>query len=129
MAGHRFTLIRTDGKVIANTEADVKQLNLHNDRPAVREALETRGLQNRYSASLDQKMLYLARRIPLEGLVKAVIRVAIPERLLLREFSVSNCMIIIIAIVVFMAALAISYLMSLRTIGPFSDIQKGGAVT
>ena len=124
--GHRFTLIRPDGKVIADTEADVKQLDLHNDRPEVREALEKgKGRQKRYSASIDKQMLYLAQRIPLEGPAKAVLRVAVPERMLLSEFSVSNRMILVIAIVVFMAALAMSYLMSLRTISPVSDIQKG----
>jgi signal transduction histidine kinase len=126
MDGHRFTLIRPDGKVIADTEADIKQLGLHNDRPEIRDALEKgRGRQKRYSASIDQQMLYLAQRIPLDGPAKAVIRVAVPERLLLREFSVSNRMIIVIAIVVFMAALAISYWTSLRTTSPVSDIQKG----
>lgn len=126
MDGHRFSLIRPDGKVIADTEVDVKLLGPHHDRPEVREALEKgKGRQKRYSASLGQQMLYLAQRIPLEGPAKAVIRVAVPERMLLREFSVSNHMIIVISIVVFMAALAMSYLMSLRTIGPVSDIQKG----
>jgi signal transduction histidine kinase len=126
MDGHRFTLIRQDGKVLADTEADVQQLGLHSDRPEVRDALEKgRGRQKRYSDSLDQQMIYLAQRIPLEGPAKAVIRVAVPERLLLREFSVSNRMIIVIAIVVFMAALAISYWTSLRTTSPVADIQKG----
>jgi two-component system phosphate regulon sensor histidine kinase PhoR len=124
--GHRFTLIRPDGKVIADTEADIRQLDLHNDRPEVREALEKgKGRQKRYSASIDKQMLYLAQRIPIEGPAKAVLRVAVPERMLLSEFSVSNRMILVIAIVVFMAALAMSYLMSLRTISPVSDIQKG----
>jgi two-component system phosphate regulon sensor histidine kinase PhoR len=126
MDGHRFTLIQPDGKVIADTEVDVKQLGLHNDRPEVRDALEKgRGRHKRYSANLDQQILYLAQRIPLEGPAKAVIRVAVPESMLLREFSVSNRMILVISMVVFMAALAMSYLMSLRTIGPVSDIQKG----
>ncbi|MEI6645217.1 MAG: ATP-binding protein [bacterium] len=126
MDGHRFTLIRPDGKVIADTEVDVKQLGLHNDRPEVRDALEKgRGRQKRYSVSSDKQMLYLAQRIPLEGPARAVIRVAVPESMLLREFSISNRMVIVISVVVFMAALAMSYLMSLRTIGPVSDIQKG----
>jgi len=126
MDGHRFTLILKDGQVIADTEVDAKQLGLHNDRPEFLDALEKgRGRAKRYSASLDQQMLYLAQRIPLDGPAKAVIRVAVPERMLLREFSVSNRMILVISLVVFLAALAMSYLMSLRTIGPVSDIQKG----
>jgi signal transduction histidine kinase len=124
--GHRFTLILPNGQVIADTEADTRRLDAHNDRPEVREALETgRGMSRRYSTSLDRQMIYLAQRIPQKGPAKAVIRVAVPERMLLRELSSENRMIIVLALIVFGAALSISYWTSLRIIGPVSDIQKG----
>jgi signal transduction histidine kinase len=124
--GYRYTLIRADGVVLADTEADSQQLFTHKDRPEVREALtKGHGTQKRYSASLDKYMLYLAQRIPLEGPAKAVIRVAVPERTILRELAISQSMMVVLVILVFLAALAISYLTSLRIIGPVSDIQKG----
>jgi signal transduction histidine kinase len=124
--GHRYTLIRADGMVMADTEVDSQQLHTHLDRPEIRQALEKgQGFQKRYSESLDKQMLYLAQRIPLNGPAKAVIRVAVPERLLLNELAVSNWMIIVLVIVVFIAALAMSYLTSLRIIGPVSDLEKG----
>ena len=124
--GHRFTLMLPNGHVIADTEADSRQLDAHNDRPEVREALDKGyGMSRRYSASLDRQMIYLAQRIPQNGTAKGVIRVAVPERMLLREFSSENRVIIVLALIVFSAALSISYWTSLRIIGPVSDIQKG----
>jgi signal transduction histidine kinase len=124
--GHRFTLMLPNGHVIADTEADSRQLDAHNDRPEVREALDNGyGMSRRYSASLDRQMIYLAQRIPQNGTAKGVIRVAVPERMLLREFSAENRVIIVLALIVFAAALSVSYWTSLRIIGPVSDIQKG----
>jgi len=124
--GHRFTLIRADGKVLADTEADSQQLYTHDDRPEVREALERgQGMSRRYSATLDQQMIYMAHRIPLNGPAKAVVRVAVSERALLLELAHANRVILVLALVVFAAALAISYWTSLRIIGPVSDLEKG----
>lgn len=124
--GHRFTLITPEGLVLADTEADSQHLDAHDDRPEIREALARgQGMSRRYSSTLDQQMIYLAQRIPFEGPAKGVIRVAIPERAMLRELAVSNRMIIVLTIIVFLAALAISYWTSLRIIGPVSELEKG----
>jgi len=124
--GYRYTLIRVDGVVLADTEADVQKLQSHKDRPEFLEAVKRgRGSQTRYSVSLDKNMLYLAQRIPAEGPAKAVIRVAVPERTILRELAVSKQMIVLLVVFVFLVALTVSYWTSLRIIGPVSDIQKG----
>ncbi len=123
---HRFTLVLPDGKVIGDTQADPGHLDLHNDRPEVRDAIQNgRGFQRRYSASLGMMMLYLAERMPQHGPLQAVIRVAVPERTLMRELNESNRYIIMLVIVVFLGALAVSYWSSLRIIGPVSDFQQG----
>jgi signal transduction histidine kinase len=124
--GYRYTLIRADGVVLADTEADTQQLYTHVDRPEIREALKKgQGSQKRYSANLGKNMFYLAQRIPLEGPAKAVIRIAVPERTLLRELAVSQYMIVLLVMGVCLAALVISYWTSLRIIGPVAEIQKG----
>jgi signal transduction histidine kinase len=126
IGGYRFTCIRADGVVLADTEADPGKLLTHKDRPEVREALEKgTSFQTRYSASLDKNMLYLAQRIPFAGPAKAVIRVAVPERTILRELAVSKNMMLLLVFFVFLVALTVSYWTSLRIIGPVADIQKG----
>lgn len=123
---HRFTLVLPDGKVIGDTQADPVFMDLHNDRPEIRDAMQNgRGFQRRYSASMGMMMLYLAERMPQHGTLQAVIRVAVPERTLMHELNASNRYIIMLIIVVFLGALAVSYWSSLRIIGPVSDFQQG----
>lgn len=124
--GHRFTCIRADGVVLADTEVDALKLPTHKDRPEIQEALKKgTGFQTRYSESLGKNMLYLAQRIPAEGPAKAVIRLAVPERTILQELAVSRRTVEALVVFVFLAALMVSYWTSLRIIGPVSDIQKG----
>lgn len=126
IGGYRFTLIRADGVVLADTEADARKLHSHKDRPEFLEALERgQGSETRYSVSVDRNLLYLAQRIPLKGPATAVIRVAIPERTILRELAVSQRTMVALVIFVFLVALTVSYWTSLRIIGPVSDLQKG----
>jgi len=123
---HRFTLVLSNGKVIGDTQADPVYLDLHNDRPEIRDAIQNgQGFQRRYSASLGMMMLYLAERMPQHGPLQAVIRVAVPERTLMHELNESNRYIIVLIIVVFLSALAVSYWSSLRIIGPVSSFQYG----
>jgi two-component system, OmpR family, phosphate regulon sensor histidine kinase PhoR len=124
--GYRFTCIRADGVVIADTDIDPRMLKTHADRPEIQEALKNgTGSQTRYSVSLGKNMLYFAQRIPMEGPARAVIRVAVPERTILHELAVSKRTMVALVILVFLAALTVSYWTSLRIIGPVSDIQKG----
>ncbi len=124
--GYRFTCIRADGVVLADTEVDALKLQTHKDRPEIREALKNgTGFQTRYSVSLGKNMLYLAQRVPAEGPAKAVIRLAVPERTILHELTLSKQMMVLLVVFVFLVALSVSYWTSLRIIGPVSDIQKG----
>jgi signal transduction histidine kinase len=92
----------------------------------VQEALKNgTGFQTRYSESLGKNMFYLAQRIPVEGPAKAVIRLAVPERTILHDLTLSRQMMVLLVAFVFLIALSVSYWTSLRIIGPVSDIQKG----
>ena len=126
LAEHRFTLVLPDGKVIGDTGADVSAMDSHTDRPEIQEALKNgNSIQRRYSVNLGQPMLYLAQRIPADGPAVAVLRVAIPEFTLMREIKSSGRMLVTLAAVVFLTALALGYVASLRIIGPVSALQRG----
>jgi two-component system phosphate regulon sensor histidine kinase PhoR len=123
---HRVTLILPDGKVLADSGADAKRMELHNNRPEVIEAIKTgRGMSQRYSASLGKQMLYLAERVPQEGPVQAVVRVAVPVRTLMREMDAADHVLVVLLLVVLGATLALSYAAARRIIGPVSALQKG----
>lgn len=123
---HRFTLILPSGKVIGDSAADSTHMDLHNDRPEVSEAIKSgKGMSQRYSASVGRQMLYLAQRVPREGPVQAVVRVAVPVRILTRETDSSDRVFLVLVVVVLGATLALSYAAALRIIGPVSDLQNG----
>ncbi|MDX9866516.1 MAG: hypothetical protein RBT78_01195, partial [Kiritimatiellia bacterium] len=106
--GHRFTLILPDGRVLGDTDADPAQLVSHSDRPEVIEAIARgSGMSRRHSYSLGQPMLYLARRIPSEGPLRAVIRVAVPAQMAARETRDSRQVMTVLLAVVLFTALAL----------------------
>ena len=123
---HRVTLIMPDGKVLMDSGADAARMEPHNDRPEVIEALKSgQGQSQRYSASLGKQMLYLAQRVPSEGPVQAVVRVAVPLRTLTREIDEANQVLAVLLVVVMGATLTLSFVAARRIIGPVSELQKG----
>jgi two-component system phosphate regulon sensor histidine kinase PhoR len=78
---HRYTLIASDGRVLADSDVPDEQLarlENHGARPEVRAALGgATGVQRRHSATLDRDLLYVAVPVPGARPV-AVVRVAEP---------------------------------------------------
>lgn len=71
----RFTVISSDGTVLADNQSDPDELEGHGDRPEVIQALETgHGEAIRQSGTLGVRMIYEARRFT-DGVV---VRVAMP---------------------------------------------------
>jgi two-component system phosphate regulon sensor histidine kinase PhoR len=122
----RFTLILPDGRVAGDSVVNVARMDRHDDRPEVREALASgTGVSQRYSDSVGMQMLYLARRVPLEGPVQAVVRVSAPLHTLTRELRSADRMLLVLLLVVLAAAAALSYGAALRIIGPVAELQRG----
>ena len=62
---YRTTWLRADGTVLYDTKADAAAMENHAQREAVRQALPNgTGESRRYSATLLEKTLYYARRLP-----------------------------------------------------------------
>ena len=60
----RITLINNAGKVLADSEEDPQKMDNHGDRPEVIEAIQNEeGLSRRYSFTLEQEHLYLAKKL------------------------------------------------------------------
>ncbi len=64
--GSRITLITADGRVLADSAEDPGIMDNHLDRPEVRQAEATgTGTATRYSTTVHQQMMYVARRVDL----------------------------------------------------------------
>jgi two-component system, OmpR family, phosphate regulon sensor histidine kinase PhoR len=75
----RFTVILPDGVVVADSEENPRTMDNHSNRPEIRTALEgATGHAQRYSTTLNQRMMYVAAPVTREGRLLAVLRTALP---------------------------------------------------
>lgn len=77
--GHRITIIRSDGTLLADSRRDPREMTNHSDRPEFRQALATGyGTATRYSATLKTRMIYVAVPFGHRARPVGVVRVAEP---------------------------------------------------
>ena len=90
----RVTIIRPDGLVLGESEADINQMENHFTRPEVLQALSGQeGYQIRFSTTLQITMLYVAVPITSQGQIIGVTRLSVPLSSL--EFEINRMMLII----------------------------------
>ena len=118
----RLTLIRGDGTVAADSDAEAGEMDNHLQREEVRQALETgEGYTTRFSETLGQDMLYAACRSRHSDMI---LRLAVPY------YGMQEFLPVLFpaVIVSFLAALGISVIFSRRFAysvpKPLQDISK-----
>lgn len=78
--GIRFTLIREDGTVLADSEAKPAAMDNHRERPEVQESLRAEyGVSRRISGTLGVESLYVARAVRRDGALLGWIRGSIHD--------------------------------------------------
>ena len=87
--GMRLTWIEPDGTVLADSHFDASRMDLHNTREEVVAALSNGvGTSERYSTTVREEMLYVARAVRTEdGALVGVTRAAVPLSEVERELS------------------------------------------
>ena len=109
----RVSVIRADGRVLADSQSDAQSMENHADRPEVQEALaKGEGRSVRRSVTLNRDLLYYAVRQDVPGGPPIVLRFAIPVEtagqalgLFRRSLWVASLVILLVA---GMAALLVS---------------------
>src|SRR5690554_2086851 len=77
ISDYRITIINDQGKVMADSESEIDQMENHRDRPEIVTALQgVQGEAIRHSSSLETGMLYRTIPLVLEGEVIGVVRVS-----------------------------------------------------
>ena len=75
----RITVILPDGKVIGDSEETPEAMDNHRNRPEVLVALSGKiGSSQRYSKTLDKRMMYVALPLINDGKIRAILRTSIP---------------------------------------------------
>ncbi|BAF70858.1 sensor histidine kinase [Nitratiruptor sp. SB155-2] len=104
----RITIISEDGKVLAESRYDKKEMENHRLRPEVQEALKKGwGWSERYSSTVHQNLLYVAHR---SG--DRILRIAYPVDEIQKHFMRLWIQFLLIFLGLIIVTLMISYLMS-----------------
>lgn len=77
----RYTVIAFSGEVLADSNFQAEEMDLHDDRPEIRQIAEEEqdfGQSIRFSDTLDQEFLYLALPVEKDGEISGYLRLARP---------------------------------------------------
>jgi len=121
----RFTIIRTDGEVVFDTQADIAKMDNHAQRPEIVEALAGKPSRSiRYSTTFNQRMLYVAIPVRDEGRVVGVVRAAIPASDIDAELSRLRWEVALAGAVILAGALAVAWILARRVARPVTEIAQ-----
>jgi two-component system phosphate regulon sensor histidine kinase PhoR len=121
----RFTIIRTNGEVVFDTQADISKLDNHARRPEIAEALAGEpGRSTRYSTTFNQRMLYVAIPVRDEGRVVGVVRAAIPASDIDAELSRLRWEVALAGAVILASAFSLAWVLSRRIARPVTEIAQ-----
>jgi two-component system phosphate regulon sensor histidine kinase PhoR len=124
----RITVIRLDGKVLGDSDADIASLENHLDRVEFLAARQGReGLSSRYSASVGRQMIYLALPVVTHRGVSLVVRVSTAEQKLREHLRGIYGRIALAGLVLLVAVAGLTLLVERRMIVPIASLQRAAA--
>ncbi|MBN1662244.1 MAG: PAS domain-containing protein [Deltaproteobacteria bacterium] len=124
-ANARLTLIDGGGKVLADSEHDVAQLDNHLNRTEIQEArLKGKGKAIRYSQTLHVDMLYTAIPIYSRDFISGYIRLARPLYAITASLQNLYESLLTAVLIVIPAALIIALIFSYRLTAPIKAMEE-----
>ncbi len=124
--GTRITVIDPAGVVLADSREDPAEMDNHGQRPEIMTAyLGETGKSMRFSNTLQQDMMYLAKPIMQEGEIAAVIRVSLPLTKLRDTIWSMQSKIIGSGFFIALIAALVSFWVSRRISTPLEEMKQG----
>ena len=123
----RITVILTDGRVVGDSEKIPDDMDYHGNRPEILKALKTgTGSSERYSATLDHQMMYVALRLSdQEGRHLGILRTAIPVTAIDEALHAIEIKTAVGGFVIAILAAIISLYVSRRISRPVEEMKLG----
>ena len=123
----RFTVILPHGQVIGDSQKNPGDMDFHGNRPEILNALKTgTGSSERYSATLNHQMMYVALRLSnQEGRHLGVLRTAIPITAIDRALHAIEIKTAVGGLVIALLAAMISLYVSRRISRPIEEMKYG----
>jgi two-component system phosphate regulon sensor histidine kinase PhoR len=133
ISGSRVTLVDEQGRVFADSEKNIAQLENHLNRPEIQEArLRGKGKSIRFSQSLGVEMLYVAVPIKTKVQITGYVRLARPlhdvQTLIEKVYQKILLAIFVVAVISLLLALYISYRLAepIRAMERFTERLRRG---
>ena len=121
----RVTLIRADGAVLGESNADPALMENHWSRPEVQQALSNQeGFAVRSSATLKTVMLYVAAPVSSGGKVLGVVRLAVPLDRLDAEVNHMRQTLYLVGVIALALAILLSVLTTGYSLRPLNEITQ-----
>jgi signal transduction histidine kinase len=122
----RITIIDPKGKVLGDSEKDPSEMENHNDRPEIIDAMEHHfGESTRPSDTMGYNMKYVAVRVDDDdSKILAVVRFAMPLSEVQLEMRVIYQAVLYGAIVAIVIALIVAYFVSQSITSPIRDMKE-----
>lgn len=122
----RFTLMKPDGVVVADTDHRPEDMENHAQRDEMVAALASgNGVASHYSTTTKQRMRYVAQAVKLDGQVVGVIRAALKITSIDDEISSVRNRFIAWGFFVALCTAGVSWLMARRITRPIEDMRRG----
>ncbi len=122
----RITLIDTEGKVIADSRENARDMELHNSRPEFVAALNGKpGFDKRYSHTKEMYYIYIA--VPVyngEGNIKGALRTSVPQEMMEKQFASTYYAIILGGFGVLIIVSVIALIASRKIINPIVELKR-----
>ena len=125
-AATRVTVILPSGKVVGDSDEDPGKMDNHMDRPEIVKALNRgRGTSTRYSATLEQNMMYVALPLKKDGVPVAFVRTSMPADPVDDALGRIQVQILLGGLIMAAFAAALSFFISHRIKRPIDEIKRG----
>ncbi|MBT7695897.1 MAG: HAMP domain-containing protein, partial [Desulfobacterales bacterium] len=122
----RFTLILTSGKVVGDSLKHPSKMDNHRDRPEIIDAVAGyTGSSIRYSATLNKRMMYIAKPVKQNNAILAIIRTSIPVTAVDQAMKDIRRRIMAGGIIVAVLASLLCFYVSRRIIRPIEEMRQG----
>lgn len=122
----RITVVLPDGSVVGDAEESPGQMDNHNSRPEIRQALLTgSGMSIRRSSTLKKEMMYYAISVRESGDCIAVVRMSIPLTSINDVLQIFSNRIIVAGLIIIAIAAIVVYWVSRKISLPIEELKAG----
>ncbi len=124
--GMRITVVNPSGKVIGDSEINPDSMENHANRPEILKAISgQKGIQQRFSSTLQENMLYVALPVYTQDSLGGAVRIAVSLNAIRKQEHQFYLRVALASLIIFLLLILTSYILSQRLSEPIRQIKDG----